>query len=113
MKRHDAACKKLQRKPQAVLTTLQDENDNKAAVSAIVGGGITKTLRHARRTHGLSAAFLSDYYQKHKRNLKWRSGKGFAPDSFTKILSREDFEPFRDELALAKLEHPCRSSSRI
>ena len=84
---------------------VEGENDNKAAVSAIVGGGITKTLRHARRTHGLSAAFLSDYYQKHKRNLKWRSGKGFAPDSFTKILSREDFEPIRDELGLAKLEH--------
>ena len=67
--------------------------DNRAAVTSVSNGGISQTLRSARRVHGYSAAWLADLYSRPENSLQWEPGKNFVHDKGTKGMCADTFVP--------------------
>ena len=67
------------------------EMDAKSAIAAVVKGG-SSSVRHVRRTVGISIYFLYESWVLSKNNtLKHRVGTELPADLFTKDLSEESF----------------------
>ena len=86
------------------LVGMEAESDNRALITNLDKGGIGKVLATARRTHGISQAFLADFWSREGNSKKWRSGKFFPPDATTKSLPFHMFGPIRSLMNLVRLD---------